>query len=200
MSTAQSHAARLKLMAFDVDGVLTDGRLYYGEDGQEWKAFNTLDGQGLRFLQQAGIELAIITGRTSGAVAARAANLGITHLFQGIADKRACLAALLDRLKLSPEVAGYMGDDVVDLPVMRLCAFSAAPANAHPLVRERALFVTEARGGEGSVRELSDFILTAQGKYESTLEPWFAGEKASAYPLGRVDGGTLAPCFTGEKA
>ncbi|MDR1849666.1 MAG: phenylphosphate carboxylase subunit delta [Zoogloeaceae bacterium] len=180
MSAAQSRAAaaRLKLMAFDIDGVLTDGCLYYGEDGQEWKAFNTLDGQGLRFLQQAGIELAIITGRTSGAVAARAANLEIRHLFQGVADKRACLAALLDRLKLLPAEAGYMGDDVVDLPVMRLCAFSAAPANAHPLVRERALFVTEARGGEGAAREVSDFILAAQEKSDRILKSWLTDEKA----------------------
>jgi 3-deoxy-D-manno-octulosonate 8-phosphate phosphatase (KDO 8-P phosphatase) len=165
-------AARLKLMAFDIDGVLTDGRLYYGEDGQEWKAFNTLDGQGLRFLQLAGIELAIITGRNSGAVAARAANLEIRHLFQGVTDKRACLATLLERLKLSPDEAGYMGDDIVDLPVMRLAAFSAAPANAHPLVRKNARFVTKAGGGKGAAREVADFILTAQGKFESVLKPW----------------------------
>ncbi|MCL2022026.1 MAG: HAD hydrolase family protein [Betaproteobacteria bacterium] len=171
-------AARLKLMAFDVDGVLTDGRLYYGEDGQECKAFNTLDGQGLRFLQQAGIELAIITGRTSGAVAARAANLEIRHLFQGVADKRACLVALLDHLKLSAAEAGYMGDDVVDLPVMRLCAFAAAPANAHPLVKKHAMFVARARGGEGAAREVSDLILTAQGKFESILKPWLSDGKA----------------------
>jgi 3-deoxy-D-manno-octulosonate 8-phosphate phosphatase (KDO 8-P phosphatase) len=174
---ARRAAARLKLMAFDIDGVLTDGRLYYGEDGKEWKAFNTLDGQGLRFLQMTGIELAIITGRNSGAVAARAANLSIQHLFQGVTDKRACLATLLNNLKLSPEEAGYMGDDVVDLPVMLLCAFSAAPANAHPLVRKRALFVSRARGGEGAVREVSDLILTAQGKYESVLSPWLSEEK-----------------------
>ncbi|MCL2076371.1 MAG: phenylphosphate carboxylase subunit delta [Betaproteobacteria bacterium] len=178
MSIVRRAAARLKLMAFDIDGVLTDGCLYYGEDGKEWKAFNTLDGQGLRFLQQAGIELAVITGRTSGAVAARAANLEIRHLLQGVADKRACLVALLDSLNLSPEEAGYMGDDVVDLPVMRLCAFSAAPANAHPLVRKYALLVAKARGGEGAAREVSDFILTAQGKLDSVLKPWLPDEKA----------------------
>ena len=175
IAKAKRAASSLKLMAFDVDGVLSDGRLYYGEDGQEWKAFNTLDGQGLRFLQQAGIELAIITGRTSGAVAARAANLEIRHLFQGVADKRACLSSLLDQLKLSPLEAGYMGDDVVDLPVMLFSAFSAAPANAHPQVRENALFVTQARGGEGAVREVCDLILSAQGKYESVLKPWLSG-------------------------
>jgi 3-deoxy-D-manno-octulosonate 8-phosphate phosphatase (KDO 8-P phosphatase) len=159
---AQHQAARVKLIAFDIDGVMTDGKLYYADDGRELKAFNTLDGQGLRFLQQAGIELAIITGRTSGAVTARAKNLDIQHLFQGVADKHACMSALLTQLGLDWSQAAYMGDDVVDLPTMQACAFSAAPDNAHPTVRARATFVSTHRGGEGAVREVCDLILVAQ--------------------------------------
>lgn len=153
-------------MAFDIDGVMTDGRLYYTEDGQEIKAFNALDGQGLRLLQQAGIDLAIITGRVSGAVAARARDLEIPHLFQGVAGKYACMDALLSRLRLSWANAGYMGDDIIDLPVLRAAGFAAAPANAHARVLADAGFVTTARGGEGAVREVCDFILAAQGREE----------------------------------
>jgi 3-deoxy-D-manno-octulosonate 8-phosphate phosphatase (KDO 8-P phosphatase) len=159
--TARERAARVKLMAFDIDGVMTDGKLYYTEDGRELKAFNTLDGQGLRFLQQAGVDLAIITGRVSGAVTARANNLDIRHLFQGVADKHACMSALLAKLGLDWSEAGYMGDDVVDLPTMQACAFSAAPDNAHSTARARACFVTASRGGEGAVREVCDFILAS---------------------------------------
>jgi 3-deoxy-D-manno-octulosonate 8-phosphate phosphatase (KDO 8-P phosphatase) len=154
-------------MAFDVDGVLTDGRLYYTDSGQEIKAFSTQDGQGLRLLQQAGIELAIITGRVSGAVVARARDLEIVHLFQGIADKHACMRALLAQLHLSWEDAGYMGDDLIDLPTLRAAAFAAAPANAHARVLAEAGFVTTARGGEGAVREVCDFLLAVRGGHEN---------------------------------
>ncbi|MDR0674035.1 MAG: HAD hydrolase family protein [Zoogloeaceae bacterium] len=156
------HAARIKLMAFDVDGVMTDGRLYYTDAGQEIKAFNTLDGQGLRFLQQAGIDLAIITGRVSGAVTARARELGIFHLFQGVSDKLAAMSALLSRLNLPWANAGYMGDDAIDLPALRAVGFAAAPVNAHRRVLAEAGFVTVAKGGEGAVREVCDFILAAR--------------------------------------
>ncbi|GHT93706.1 3-deoxy-D-manno-octulosonate 8-phosphate phosphatase [Betaproteobacteria bacterium] len=160
--TAHERAANIKLIAFDIDGVMTDGKLYYTDDGRELKAFNTQDGQGLRFLQQAGVALAIITGRTSGAVAARAKNLDIHHLFQGVSDKHACMSALLAQLGLDWSEAAYMGDDVVDLPTMQACAFSAAPDNAHPTVRAKANFVTAHRGGEGAVREVCDLILAAR--------------------------------------
>ena len=163
--TVRERAAKVKLIAFDIDGVMTDGKLYYSDDGRELKAFNTLDGQGLRFLRQAGVELAIITGRDSGAVTARAKNLDIHHLFQGVADKHACMSALLARLDLDWSEAAYMGDDVVDLPTMQACAFSAAPDNAHPTVRAKADFVSAHRGGEGAVREVCDLLLAArQGK------------------------------------
>jgi 3-deoxy-D-manno-octulosonate 8-phosphate phosphatase (KDO 8-P phosphatase) len=169
MPEASIRAARVSLMAFDIDGVMTDGRLYYTDVGQEIKAFNTQDGQGLRLLQQAGIELAVITGRVSGAVAARARDLEIRHLFQGISDKHACMSALLAQLNLSWANAGYMGDDIIDLPTLRAAGFAAAPVNAHPRVLAAAdCFITAAKGGEGAVREVCDFILAARGAREKS--------------------------------
>ena len=175
---AEARAARLKLMAFDIDGVMTDGRLYFTEDGKEFKAFNTRDGHGLKQLQKAGITLAIITGRSSGAVAARAANLGIPHLYQGVENKRECLERLLQTLQLPWEAAGYMGDDVVDLPVMLACGFCAAPANSHAAVLQRAHQVSQRRGGEGAVREICDFILAAQGQLDAALAPYLQAPAA----------------------
>jgi 3-deoxy-D-manno-octulosonate 8-phosphate phosphatase (KDO 8-P phosphatase) len=159
-------------MGFDVDGVLTDGRLYYNDRGEEMKAFNTMDGHGLRLLAQAGITVAIITGRRSPTVEHRARNLGIKFLFQGIEDKRTTMLTLLGELGVAPEAAGYMGDDVVDLPVMTACGFAAAPANAHALVRGRSHWTASGRGGEGAVRELCEFVLAAQGKLDGAFRPY----------------------------
>lgn len=154
-------------MAFDVDGVLTDGRLYYNDRGEETKAFNSLDGHGLKILAAHGVTLAIITGRRSPTVEHRAHNLGIERLYQGVEDKRGAMLTLLGELGLAADAAGYMGDDVVDLPVMRLCGLAAAPANAHPLVRQYAHWLAAARGGEGAVRELCDFVLAARGALDA---------------------------------
>jgi len=162
-------ASKLKLMAFDVDGVMTDGSLYYSDEGIEIKAFNTLDGHGLKLLQQAGVTVAIITGRRARCVELRAQNLGITYLFQGVENKLAQMQALLDELGFQPEQAGYMGDDTVDLPVMNALGFSATTADGHALVNRHAHFVTTRGGGRGAVREVCDFILHAQGKQESVL-------------------------------
>ncbi|MDR2364703.1 MAG: phenylphosphate carboxylase subunit delta [Zoogloeaceae bacterium] len=161
-------AARVSLMAFDIDGVMTDGRLYYTDAGQEIKAFSVLDGQGLRFLQQAGVTLAVITGRVSGVVAARARDLEIRHLFQGVSDKHACMRALLSQQNLPWTDAGYMGDDVIDLPVLRAVGFAAAPINAHSQVLAAGCLVTAAKGGEGAVREVCDFILAARNGREKS--------------------------------
>ena len=169
---AITRARTLRVMAFDVDGVLTDGRLYFNDRGEETKAFNTLDGHGMKMLAASGVTLAIITGRRSPTVEHRARNLGITRLYQGIEDKRATMQSLLAELAVDPSHAGYIGDDVVDLPVMRYCGLAAAPANAHPLVRQHAHWVAGARGGEGAVRELCDLILSAQGKLDAALEPY----------------------------
>jgi 3-deoxy-D-manno-octulosonate 8-phosphate phosphatase (KDO 8-P phosphatase) len=169
---ASTLARKVRLMAFDVDGVMTDGAIYYTDEGTELKAFNALDGAGLKMLEKAGITVAIITGRKAPCVELRARNLGIPRLFQGVHDKAACVNTLLAELGLSADEAGYMGDDVMDLAVMGLCGFSAAPANAHDSVLQRAGLVTRKHGGHGAVREVCDFILSAQGKLEEVIAPW----------------------------
>jgi 3-deoxy-D-manno-octulosonate 8-phosphate phosphatase (KDO 8-P phosphatase) len=171
---AAQRARSLRLMAFDVDGVMTDGTLYYTDAGSELKGFNTLDGLGLKLLMQAGIEVAIITGRRAPCVEARAANLGIHRLYQGVEDKLGTLCALLAELGIELEEAGYMGDDVVDLAVMRACGFSAAPADAHALAQRYAALVSRRDGGRGAVREVCEFILDAQGRLDDALAPWLA--------------------------
>lgn len=164
-----ARAARLKLMAFDVDGVLTDGSLYYTDEGVEIKAFNTLDGHGLKMLQQAGVTVAIITGRRARCVELRARNLGIHYLYQGVENKLEQMNTLLDELVVAPDEAGYMGDDIVDLPLMTALGFSATPADGHALVQRHACFLTTRGGGRGAVRETCDFILHAQGRLEAAL-------------------------------
>lgn len=173
MDTALTKAAKLRLMAFDVDGVLTDGTLWFSATGEELKGFNTLDGHGLKMLAASGVRLAIITGRRSAAVEHRAANLGIDLLLQGIEDKRRAMQQLLNAEKLDFATAGYMGDDVVDLPVLQACGFSASVPNGHALVRERVDIVTRAHGGQGAVRELCEYILAAQGQLDAALAPCF---------------------------
>ena len=165
-------AARLRLMAFDVDGVLTDGTLFFSAAGDEMKGFSSLDGHGLKMLSTSGTTLAIITGRRSAAVAKRAENLGIDLLFQGIEDKRAVFRELCGRLGIDPAEAGYMGDDVVDLPVLRAAGFAATVPDGHALVRRHADYVARAAAGRGAVREVCEFILAAQGRLEAALAPW----------------------------
>ena len=168
----RARAARLRLMAFDVDGVMTDGGLTYADDGSESKTFNVRDGLGLKLLQDAGVEVAVITGRNAPCVAARMANLGITHVQQGIGDKLSSMQALLGRLGIAAEEAGYMGDDLIDLRVMDACGFSATPADGHRLARQYARFVCSQSGGHGAVREVCEFILAAQGKLDAALGPY----------------------------
>lgn len=160
---------QLRFMAFDVDGVLTDGKLTYLPDGSETKTFYTLDGAGIRMLQKAGITVGWITGRSSPAVEHRAKNLGITHLAQGVGDKHKVYAAWLAEAGLDFSQAGFMGDDLIDLAVMKACAFSAAPANAVAIVREQATFLTTERGGDGAVRSVCEHILQAQNKLDAFL-------------------------------
>ena len=160
----------LRFMAFDVDGVLTDGKLTYLPDGSETKTFYTLDGAGIRMLQKAGITVGWITGRSSPAVEHRAKNLGITHLAQGVSDKQKVYATWLAESGLDFSQAGFMGDDLIDLAVMQACAFSAAPANAVAIVREHAQLVTNERGGDGAVRTVCEHILKAQDKLDGFLK------------------------------
>jgi 3-deoxy-D-manno-octulosonate 8-phosphate phosphatase (KDO 8-P phosphatase) len=166
---ANDRASRVKLMIFDIDGVFTDGSLFFTAAGDTMKSFNSLDGHGVKMLQAAGVQTAIITGRNSGIVAARARELGITHLHQGVADKTIALAELLQTTGIPATDCGYMGDDWPDLAVMRLCGFAAAPANAHEEVLQRVHVATTKRGGEGAVREVCDAILRAQNRYDGLL-------------------------------
>ncbi len=169
---AMERARRVRLMIFDVDGVLTDGRLYLTDSGEEMKSFHTLDGHGLKMLREAGVEIALLTARTSKVVARRAAELGIEHVLQGAADKRAGFAALLSRCGLDAGDAGYIGDDLVDLPVLIRCGFAASVPHAPAAVRSRVHYLTRASGGQGAVRELCEFILTAKGALESAIAPY----------------------------
>lgn len=165
----KAKASRIALMGFDIDGVLTDGTLYYSARGDEMKGFNTRDGQGIRMLADAGIQIAIITGRKSEIVAQRAQNLGISLVVQGVEDKRTAMEEILSRLGLDFDQAGYMGDDVVDLPLLRACGFSATVADGHSLVSEHVAHVSPFNGGRGAVREVCEFLLAAQGKLDSSL-------------------------------
>ena len=167
-----ARAAKIKLVAFDVDGTLTDGRLIYSEDGRELKAFHALDGHGLKRLMANGVDVALVSARISHVVALRAEELGIDHVYQGQFDKRACLEDLLRGAGLTAEQAAFMGDDVADLPPMHLAGLAVAVANAHPWVVERAHWRTSAKGGRGAARELCDLILLAQGKVEKEREHW----------------------------
>ncbi len=155
-------ARGVRLLVLDVDGVLTDGKLYFLADGSEAKAFSTLDGQGIKMLMNSGVNVAIITGRTSTIVERRAANLGIMHLIQGREDKRTALDELLSTLQLSYDQVAYLGDDLPDLAAIRCVALGVAVANANTFVRQHALAVTALRGGEGAARELCEFIMAAQ--------------------------------------
>ena len=167
-----ARAARIRLAVFDVDGTLTDGRLWYGEDGRETKVFHAHDGLGLKRLQAYGVQVAIISARISHAVALRAGELDIAHLYQGQGDKRACLQELLDALKLTPEQAAFIGDDLPDLAPMRLAGLAVAVADAHPSVTWQAHWQTRHGGGMGAAREVCDLILHAQGHSDTEREHW----------------------------
>ena len=162
----------LRLVVFDVDGVLTDGGLYLSDSGEETKRFNSLDGHGLKMLKASGVELAIITGRTSKCVALRAKNLGIARLYQGIEDKLAAMRSLLAELNLPPEAAAFMGDDVVDLPVMRRVGLALSVPAAPQVVRDHAHYVSRREAGHGAVREVCEMILDAQGTLDAQLAPY----------------------------
>ncbi|HKW83458.1 MAG TPA: HAD hydrolase family protein [Burkholderiaceae bacterium] len=171
-----SHPPELLLKAqgvrwaiFDVDGVLTDGRIYIGEDGEQFKAFSTLDGHGLKLLAQAAIVPTVITGRDSPAVRRRVADLGIEHAIYGAADKLAAATELMRTLNVGWDTLCAMGDDWPDLPLLQRAVFACAPANAHAEVRALVHHVTEARGGHGAARECCDLLLMAAGRYAEAL-------------------------------
>jgi 3-deoxy-D-manno-octulosonate 8-phosphate phosphatase (KDO 8-P phosphatase) len=165
----RARAAKIRLAVFDVDGVLTDGKLCYSDDGRELKSFHVHDGFGLKRLMANGVEVAIITSRMSHMVTERTAELGIAHVYQGQESKLACFEQLIHALKLAADEASYCGDDLPDLAVMQHVGLAIAVANAHPWVRERAHWRTQLCGGEGAAREVSDLLLAAQGKAEAEL-------------------------------
>jgi 3-deoxy-D-manno-octulosonate 8-phosphate phosphatase (KDO 8-P phosphatase) len=166
---------RIRLVAFDVDGVLTDGRLYYSETGDTMKAFDVRDGMGMKLLQDAGITLAIITSRRAPSVALRAQDLGIRHVQQGVADKRSGFDALLGELAMAPEEAAFMGDDLVDLPVFLHCGFAVTVADAPALLKRHADYVTRAAGGRGAVREFSEMLLHSRGELAAQTRRYAGG-------------------------
>ena len=157
--------AKIKLLLLDVDGVMTDGRIIYDNDGGETKAFDVKDGHGLKLVQRAGIQVGIITGRQSAIVARRAAELGIELVYQGVKDKRLPFNEILEKLALTPEEVAYVGDDVVDLPVMRQVGFAATVADAMDDVKPFADLVTKRSGGRGAVREICDFLLKESDRW-----------------------------------
>lgn len=165
--------AKIKLLLLDVDGVMTDGRITYDSNGVESKSFDVKDGHGLKLLQRAGIEVGIITGRQSAVVTRRAEELGIELVYQGAKDKLVPFNEILELRGLSPEQVAYVGDDVIDLPVMRRVGFSATVADADEDVKPFADLVTERAGGRGAVREVCDFLLKKTGLWAAVANRYF---------------------------
>jgi 3-deoxy-D-manno-octulosonate 8-phosphate phosphatase (KDO 8-P phosphatase) len=166
---AQGGAFGLRAALFDIDGVLTDGRIYIGADGEVVKAFSTLDGHGLKLLAQGGIVPIVISGRDSPALRRRLADLGLAHAACGVGDKLAAAEPLLAALGIGWDAVAAIGDDWPDLPLLRRAAFACAPANAHAEVRAVVHHVTRAAGGYGAAREFCDLLLSAAGRYASLL-------------------------------
>lgn len=168
----RERASKIRLAAFDIDGTLTDGCLRFAADGHEFKVFNAHDGFGLKRLQAHGIEVALISARISHAVAIRAEELDITHVYQGQDDKRECLAHVMSALKLDPEQAAFTGDDLPDLPALRSAGLAIAVANAHPALDAWVHWRTPQPGGHGAARNVCDLLLAAQGAYADDLGRW----------------------------
>ena len=165
-------ASRIRLLILDVDGVLTDGSLFLGDDGQEYKAFNSRDGHGIKMLQKHGVIVAIITGRTSQVVEHRMANLGVKHVYQGKLEKLPAYEELAAKLGIPAEETAYVGDDVVDLPVMRKIGLAIAVQDAHPLVQAHSHWQTPSHGGRGAARDVCEMLMEAQGVLEDELDSY----------------------------
>jgi 3-deoxy-D-manno-octulosonate 8-phosphate phosphatase (KDO 8-P phosphatase) len=162
MATLYQRAAGIRLLVLDVDGVLTDGRVYLDADGREIKSFHTRDGHGLKCIAAAGIEIGVISGRDSQAVAVRMSELGIRHVFQGHENKIPVFETLLDTLGIATAETAYMGDDVLDLPILKKVGLAATVNDCHPALRAHVHFRTRRSGGQGAVRELCDLLLAAR--------------------------------------
>jgi len=178
----RSRILRVRLMIFDVDGVLTDGRIIYQDDGSEIKAFDVKDGHGIKLLQRVGIKVAFITGRYCKAVEHRAKALGIGWLYQGIHNKVEAYETVLAETGLKDEEAGFMGDDLIDLPVMRRVGFAAAVSDAVPHVLPYAHYVSNARGGHGACREVCEMILQVQNLWDKVTLRYFGDRDSQSLP------------------
>jgi 3-deoxy-D-manno-octulosonate 8-phosphate phosphatase (KDO 8-P phosphatase) len=168
-----ARAERIRLVIFDVDGVLTDGKLYFDEQGREYKSFHARDGHGIKLLRSTGIESAVISGRRAESVARRMENLGIDLVYQGIEDKLAVFESICRERRLSPEQVAHVGDDLLDLPVMRRVGFSVAVADAHFSILPHADWQTRNGGGQGAVREVCDLLMEAQGALAGAIEGYY---------------------------
>jgi 3-deoxy-D-manno-octulosonate 8-phosphate phosphatase (KDO 8-P phosphatase) len=166
-------AEAVKLLICDVDGVLTDGRIGLDSEGRESKQFSILDGTGITYLQRSGVEVGFLSGRPSEVVGHRARELGVAIALVGVHEKRQALEGILEKAGRKPAELCYMGDDLIDLPCLRLAGFPVAVANSHPELLKAAEYVTRARGGEGAVREVAELILKAQGNWDRILGRYF---------------------------
>jgi len=169
-------AARLEWLLFDVDGVMTDGHLIYGADGEQWKVFDVRDGLGMKLAQRSGLKVGILSGRITTALEVRARELGVDVLLMDRSDKGPAFAEFLAQQTTSPERVAYLGDDLVDLPVIRRCGLSFAPADAMPEVLSRVDCVLSRRGGRGVVREMCETVLKARGAWDGILASYLEGE------------------------
>ena len=163
-------AKQVKLLVLDVDGVLTDGGIYFDDSGKELKKFNSLDGYGIKMLLSSGFEVAVISSRSAPSVARRMEGLGVKHCYQDQSDKNIKMQQILETLSLNVDQVAFVGDDVMDLTVMKKIALPIAVANAHPFVKEHALLITESGGGHGAVREVCDCLLKAHSKYDDLMK------------------------------
>ncbi len=163
-------AKKLKLLILDVDGVLTDGKLFFDDNGKEYKSFHARDGHGIKLLQQTGVEVAVISGRKSLSVSLRMKSLGINHVYQGHENKLAAFAEILEIMGITPEQAAHVGDDLLDLPIMTRVGLAIAVHDANFAVKSHAHWCTQTSGGQGAVREVCDFIMQAQGSFDSILK------------------------------
>ncbi|MDE0799057.1 MAG: 3-deoxy-manno-octulosonate-8-phosphatase KdsC [Nitrosomonadaceae bacterium] len=172
MHSVIEKAKSIRIVIFDVDGVLTDGTLYFTDSGEEIKAFNSRDGHGMKMLKASGVELAIITARESRSVKLRAENLNITLLYQGEKNKLKVFESLVTKLKLDMSSCAYVGDDLIDLPVMTRCGLSICVPSSPILVKKHAHYVTNSEGGQGAVREVCEMIMRSQGTLDAQLEKY----------------------------
>jgi 3-deoxy-D-manno-octulosonate 8-phosphate phosphatase (KDO 8-P phosphatase) len=172
MQVVMEKARKLKLLILDVDGVLTDGKLFFDNEGNEYKAFHARDGHGIKLLRQTGVEVAVISGRKSNSVALRMKNLGIEYVYQGHENKVAAFNEIIEKLRITPDQAAHVGDDLLDLPIMTRVGLAIAVNDANFAVKQRADWHTRLPGGHGAVREVCDLIIQAQGHFDEVVSAY----------------------------